>query len=211
LKKARGRLIVNSVVSVILILVIGFLVIGNHFVVSFRESTQNMGTFDWRLESWRLLLAENGTGGNFVKIFGHPFGSGYGRLLYGNIVDISPHNYFVQVYWDLGLLGFSMIFGIYFLLVKYFYTTRYQSGFQSLALILLIGQLVFFIPYSPNFEQGLFLGLALNFLRKFHVSSRSKMITINHNKTATIHYMGKVINVQSNLIISVYFHYHTRP
>lgn len=121
-------------------------------------------TFAWRVEGWKELIAESKKFGFSEFMFGKPFGAGYSRKVWGSEVNYTPHNFYIQVFLRLGILGLIALIYIYAVLIRWLIQPnnqefgKYFSG--RLTYILLITQLMFFITYSPHYEQGILLGLA---------------------------------------------------
>jgi len=122
-------------------------------------------TFMWRVESWKALLIEKESSGYINYFLGKPFGAGYVRDVWGFERTETPHNYYIQVILRLGAFGLIALFSTYAILIRsLMQPAPYKAGgyFNGrLVSILLITQLIFFITYSPNFEQGIILGLAM--------------------------------------------------
>jgi len=122
-------------------------------------------TFMWRVEGWSGLLAERSTFGYSDYLFGKPFGSGYVRKVWNIERTETPHNYYIQTFLRLGVFGLIALLCTYAILISRLAQSgsRKVGGYFSgrLVYILLITQLIFFIAYSPSYEQGIILGLAM--------------------------------------------------
>lgn len=122
-------------------------------------------TFMWRVESWKALLAERNTFGYSDYLFGKPFGAGYVRKVWDFERTETPHNYYVQAFLRLGALGLIALLCTYAILIHRLTqsASNRDGGYFSgrLVYILLATQLIFFITYSPGYEQGIILGLAM--------------------------------------------------
>jgi hypothetical protein len=97
-------------------------------------------------------------------VIGSPFGSGYAReiavgTMHG-IVEVNPHNFYVQVFLRLGIVGLALMVVIYARLLQR--SRRLGDSWGQATCFLLLTQLVFFSTYPPSFEQGLLLGLVAN-------------------------------------------------
>lgn len=128
-------------------------------------------TFIWRLEGWAALLRPD-TGWNFVDLaIGRPMGSGYARTLGNSVVNtaeiesgVIPHNYYLSMLLRGGIIGLVAFVGLYLKLVKILRQQARQPNASLYApafLTLLITQLIYYVPYSADFIQGLFLGGAV--------------------------------------------------
>lgn len=131
------------------------------------ESSQNTGTFEWRLEGWKQLLASEQISGPFNRLFGAPFGSGYSRVVGGFITEVSPHSFYVQSLLRLGVLG-TLLLGFAFLIaIRSNSASRLLLGppanpsMLGVWNVVLIASLVYFVTYAPTFELALPLGIAL--------------------------------------------------
>ncbi|MBE0446824.1 MAG: O-antigen ligase family protein [Actinobacteria bacterium] len=122
-------------------------------------------TFIWRVESWSALLAERSSFGYSDYLFGKPFGSGYVRKVWDFERTETPHNYYIQTFLRLGVFGLIALLCTYAILIsRLAQSASYKaSGYFGgrLVYILLMTQLIFFITYSPSYEQGIVLGLAM--------------------------------------------------
>ncbi len=147
------------------------LVFGSHAMETrqaLETSARDSGTFEWRIEGWRQLLAQDI--GPLGYAVGLPYGSGFVRWVENETVDVAPHNYFVQVVLRLGAIGLGLLLSLYLVcwhgLQKFGRLAHCRDGpdarFWRLVLIL---QLVFFVPYSPGYDQGMLLGIALSLIR----------------------------------------------
>ena len=114
-------------------------------------------TFSWRVEGWQRLLdrplADLATG--------DPFGAGYARVVQGTRVDYSPHNDYIEVLLRVG------IGGLLILLITYGQVLRrgrlLEESFSEARILFFIiaSQLVYYVTYPPEFEQGLILGFCV--------------------------------------------------
>ncbi|MFP5333817.1 MAG: hypothetical protein ACLGIV_00735 [Actinomycetes bacterium] len=116
-------------------------------------------TVTWRAESWSLLLARVPGFGPLDVLTGLPMGSGFRRVIGGQIVDVSPHSLYVQTILRGGLVA---LVGLLLLLAP---ALRRSGGPPSPQAVAGRGVLVtlalFFAAYGAAPEQGLVLGLAL--------------------------------------------------
>jgi len=63
------------------------------------------GTFGDRLTGWRFLIDETRSKGSYAVALGEPFGTSYTHTVGVIRVNLQPHNYFVQGFLRLGLIG----------------------------------------------------------------------------------------------------------
>lgn len=153
------------------LLIIGFVIIfalilnlfeNNRFLESIMGSAQDLQNFRWRMESWRQLLSTTRNQSFIDYVFGQPFGAGFFRYMFDSSYssDTAPHNYFVETFLSIGIIGLFLFILIY--LRSLTLLKRYQRYLATRPFfLLLISQLLFFLTYSPNYEQGLLLGSAL--------------------------------------------------
>jgi hypothetical protein len=150
------------VASILLFLVI-FVVFENTLLgTTFAGSATNMQNFEWRLEGWKQLLLPVRYQSDVDYLIGQPFGTGYSRVIFdsSNSVDVAPHNFFVQTFLNIGAIGSLLLLIIYIKPIASLIRHK-NLLFYSPFLLLLVSQLIFFLTYSPNYEQGLLLGSAL--------------------------------------------------
>lgn len=124
-------------------------------------SGQNTTT--WRIESWQILLSQ--VSGIKEYLFGTPMGTGYWRVLDNVEIGYAPHNFYVQVFLRTGLFGILFMFRLYQVIQKSLLVDKesYDNSpiTRNTFFILIIMQLIYYIPYSPSYEQSIVLGLAL--------------------------------------------------
>lgn len=112
------------------------------------------GTFAWRLSSWHGLFEV--PRGTLQWLIGQPLGTGYTREVFGAVVTVEPHNFYVQMALRVGIVGTLALVA---LLVRGF-----RSGIHSpepVLGVLMIAITLFFVTYAPPLDQGLILGLAV--------------------------------------------------
>jgi O-antigen ligase/polysaccharide polymerase Wzy-like membrane protein len=125
-------------------------------------SAQNLQTFEWREAGWIALLSPERFKSVWDYFVGQPFGTGYERYLFGSSypIEYTPHNFYLQTFLNIGGIGLVCLLIIYLntiiLLLKKITLPQNQAF-----LLILFSQLLFFMTYGPNFEQGLLLGIAM--------------------------------------------------
>jgi len=125
-------------------------------------SMQNMHNFEWRTAGWLALLSPERFQNLIDYFIGQPFGTGYERYLFGAsyVTEYSPHNFYIQTFLNIGGIGLFVMLYVYGKTVLSL-SLQIQDK-QKLAMgLLLISQLLFFITYSPNYEQGIILSFAI--------------------------------------------------
>lgn len=123
---------------------------------SVAEAFGDRSSLQWRLLSWAgLMTPDHLTGMDYV--IGQPMGSGFLRYVWGEAVDVQPHNYYVEAFLRTGTIGLISLLGLYFTLLR-----RLKPGGDRTALsALLVLQMLYFAAYGTQFEHGVFLGLAV--------------------------------------------------
>lgn len=117
-------------------------------------------TFAWRVTGWKELLSQRSD--LLDTVIGRPFGTGFARIMNGNLVTVSPHNWYIQTFLRIGILGVVLLLGVYILSAI---ALRSGSRASLLGLVILVTQVVFYVTYGPNMEQGVALGLVLWLVR----------------------------------------------
>lgn len=134
--------------------------VGRDLQASYTSMGGAQSSFTWRVTGWRDLLSEPR---EFVDtLLGHPFGAGFARLVNGHTVDVSPHNWYIQTFLRIGIVGLLLLVGVY---ARAFAALRSGSRADLLCRLVLLTQLVYSITYAPFMEQGVALGLVLWHLR----------------------------------------------
>jgi O-antigen ligase len=146
----------------------------NRVSAGLERSATNSDTFEWRYEGWRELV-EAGPSEYDEILFGLPFGSGYARQVGQDTVEVSPHNFYLETYLRLGVVGLLGIFG---LLARLLWLLRRAVGGPGLLddhvlFVLLVSACVYNLTYAPALFDGLLLGLAASAAarRRAHVAA----------------------------------------
>jgi hypothetical protein len=131
------------------------------------ESAQSDDTFRWRVEGWRLLLRDQGPQDLEEVSVGRPFGSSYARMIVpGQIVEVSPHNFYLESFLRVGAIGLALLVWLYAIGLRGTHLASRSEPSDELLLspgvlhVLVVTQLLYYITYSPDAAQGLLLGLA---------------------------------------------------
>ncbi len=134
--------------------------VGHDLQSSYTSMSGPQSSFAWRVTGWRDLLSE--PRGLVDTLLGHPFGTGFARLINGHIVNVSPHNWYLQTFLRIGLVGLLTMVGVY---LRALVALRSGSRADLLCRLVLLTQLIYSITYAPSMEQGVALGLVLWHLR----------------------------------------------
>lgn len=178
-KKVRSKMLIVLSGGVVVGLILAPLVAGGLGGVTeaLNSSTAEAlntqeSTFTWRLNSWQVLLTDGYLSTYADYLLGQPFGTGYARYVpdVTGLVTESPHSYYVQTLLRTGMLGLAVLLcvyaGVFARLLRFgaLQTARYFS--PQLMVVLLFTQLIFFVTYTPSYEQSILLGLAMSFARR---------------------------------------------
>jgi hypothetical protein len=130
------------------------------------SSAQRTGTFEWRYQGWVALLTDAGPRNAEEALTGLPFGRGWTRTLaQQQVVEVSPHNFYVETFLRIGVAGLVAMLLIYYLGLKATWRSPrhdHDPGLlnPSILHVTVAMQLLFYITYSPDFAQAMLLGLA---------------------------------------------------
>lgn len=133
----------------------------NSLAFSVSEAFGDRSSLQWRLLSWSgLMTPDHLTAMDYV--IGQPMGSGFLRYVWGEAVDVQPHNYYVEAFLRTGAVGLASLLGLFLSLLKRLKLGGDRTAFSAL----LVLQLVYFVAYGTQFEHGVFLGLAVALCQK---------------------------------------------
>lgn len=77
------------------------------------DAAVNSDTLDWRASGWQLLVSDAIARGPVTVAIGEPFGSGFLRkVASGASVGVQPHNWYVQIFLQLGIIGLMVFVGL---------------------------------------------------------------------------------------------------
>lgn len=132
-------------------------------------SAQDSRTFEWRVAGWLAMLDPSGPGPSTVEEWavGQPLGVSSARMLpNGWVVDVSPHNFYIEVLVRAGIIGLIILLVVYAQVLQGIDRTRREGALgtslltSNVLFVVVAVQLLFYIPYSGNnAEQALVLGL----------------------------------------------------
>jgi len=123
---------------------------GNVFDQSLAETTAKHSTFQWRVIGWTdLLSADHSAAG---LLLGFPFGTGYRRIIDGQVVLANPHSFYVATVLRLGLIGLVALAFLYWNVWRYRHQAATALGISPLTVaLLLIALVIFSLTYLPTF------------------------------------------------------------
>lgn len=125
------------------------------------DSASSTDTFEWRLEGWAILVAEQ-LDEPLDVLVGQPFGGGWERRIDGVVVSTSPHNFYVETFLRTGVLGLALLLGWFVAVTVRLSGSREKAGWladRSL-LLLVVGYGVYFLTYTPPTEHAMLIGIA---------------------------------------------------
>ena len=131
------------------------------------RSAQSTDTFEWRVAGWQMLLSDSGPQGLQELVLGRPYGTGWKRsFVPGWPIDVSPHNFYVETFLRVGLVGLAIILAIYGIALRATHVASRSSplfgGLMSPVTlhVVVAVQLLYLITYTPNMAQAVLVGLA---------------------------------------------------
>jgi hypothetical protein len=154
-KQVRNRVFVTLLVGGWLVLTgwsSGNLSIGSEFSGSMSDGQ----TYAWRTAGWRALLSQSTANGPISIAIGEPFGSGYFRVdSNGTWTTVSPHNWYVEMFLRLGIIGLTALAAMLILAVAKSRATR------PVWMFVLVAIAAFAWAYSVGWWVAPWLGAAL--------------------------------------------------
>lgn len=129
---------------------------------------EERSTAVWRIVGWRILVGEALAEGPLRILIGGGFGVGYERLIGWSEITYSPHNLFVEVFLNTGLMGllpFLLFFAVLIRSCIRRTSPHLTDAEHSTASALLVSILVYCISYSLSMDQGILIGVLAAALR----------------------------------------------
>lgn len=160
-RRLLGLLVAGVLVTIVLLVTV-FDAGETRATEQLAQSATYVDTFEWRVEGWAsLLTARRATEVDLV--LGAPFGSGWRRVVDGRLVDVSPHNWYLELFLRVGAVGLAAFLILMGRAVLALRIDDGRGGMLSnhVLLILLTTQLVYFLAYDPRTVQSLVSGLCL--------------------------------------------------
>lgn len=158
----------------------GLLLLGSDLSsLNLSGSTLDLSSFMWRIKGWAALVSTYRYQTPLDYIIGQPFGTGYIRYITNPTyaTTVNPHNFFVQTFLNIGGLGLSLLLILYISTLRSLFVHS-QNRIMLSIILLLFSQLIFSITYTPSFEQGFILGLAILIVGASSDSLRRKNMAI---------------------------------
>jgi len=122
-------------------------------------------TFSWRVDGWKQLFNGSYLSTTSEVMFGRHFGRGLLRYYHGEPINFSAHNYYIDTLMQLGAVGLCVLLFIYLGTLKRL--RRLDAGglvltqFVEVLRVMLATDLIYFMVYQANYEQGIVLGTAV--------------------------------------------------
>ncbi|WP_161958087.1 hypothetical protein [Azospirillum palustre] len=137
---------------------------GNLLTLAFQSAIEEPFTTEsslgWRITGWKLLLERVYSSGWPTILFGAGYGAGYERQIGWTTVFQSPHNFYIAMLLDTGLVGVGLwVYG--FARTAAGLLARLPAGLAEWrpCLVSLLATIVIYdIPYNHLSEQGVWLG-----------------------------------------------------
>lgn len=125
-------------------------------------------SYNWRLEGWQILVSRALSDGIATIVMGSGFGVGYARQMGWALVEYSPHNFYLEIFLNTGLLGL----GLWCLATLETGVRIARGGINAPgrldrtgAMALLVAIAFYNIPYTLSSEQGLLIGMLAAMVR----------------------------------------------
>jgi len=179
-----NNLLVIGVLGFIVLTPILYLGYADSFLGSISESAEkathlSKGTFGDRMRGWYRIMEYWQPRPFLNQAFGDPFGGKYAGM------DVVPHNFFFHSLLRAGLFGTLLIIMFYlFILGKLYLNIRQHPDnriYLMLFFMLIIGQMAYYIPYGPQPEHGIILGIAASLAKRKDVIENNKKIETSRN------------------------------
>ena len=160
-------------------------VLGSSLAGAVTEPFSGQSSLAWRYAGWEDLILNAAPRDALGILFGQGFGSSFLRNIGLNVVHVSPHNYYLQTYLLLGATGLLAWLVFYYVCLKRLkklshvpVPTLLDPAFMW---VIMIGQLIFIIPYTPNYEQSIFIGIAARMVMQLRDPSSTELPKITRS------------------------------
>lgn len=180
--KALSKLIVIGFSGMILLVPLVLSGYADNFMDSILGSAERAthlqtGTFGSRMKTWERITLYWDKLGLMDQLFGEPFGSGYAGS------QTAPHNMFFHSLLRAGMLGTFILVWFYLGILLRLYCRllidKSNLVYISLFFMLVIAQIAYYIPYSPQPEHGVILGIAASLAKRKKVANQTRQPTIH--------------------------------
>ncbi|MDZ7677393.1 MAG: hypothetical protein U5K29_02445 [Acidimicrobiales bacterium] len=119
----------------------------------------DLTNWEWRQDRWGQIWDEHAARGPVASVFGSEYGYPWLTTPDGGR-GVSPHNLYIRIMVRLGLVGAVALFGTYLWFVGRHLRVRSVPSHGQILAILLVGHLVYYVPYGTTPVLGLVLGAA---------------------------------------------------
>lgn len=128
------------------------------------ESATDSDTLQWRMEGWNALVRDTGPETALEVMYGRPFGSGWDREVGPIVVDVTPHNYYIESTFRVGVLGSALFLWMFTVVLSRLRRAPPTEGLfhRETLFVLLAGLPVYFVTYEFPEIQGMLLGVGLS-------------------------------------------------
>jgi hypothetical protein len=76
------------------------------------DSVTSSATFGWRAAGWQTLVSDAIARGPAAIAIGEPYGNGFVRTIGQDTTGVQPHNWYVQIFLRLGIIGLMVLAGM---------------------------------------------------------------------------------------------------
>lgn len=139
------------------------------------EATERQSTLQWRIQGWLGLLQLLSP---LEVLIGRSFGSDYSRIVLGNVITHSAHNFYISKLFQIGIVGVLLYGTIAFrVIIGLWKVCRSDAvpddrNLATVLLALMLGHLCYLTVYDIGISTALVLGYAIGF-----VQSRGRQTT----------------------------------
>lgn len=126
-------------------------------------SATDVETFGWRVAGWQELIEDQAPGSFQEVVLGQPMGGGFARFLNGIVVDVSPHNFYLETFLRLGVVGVIVLVGLHLWVVGRLLRSRGGTALvrDDVLAITLVLALLYYLTSHADPEQAILLGLGI--------------------------------------------------
>ena len=163
----RTRLVAGIIASLVVGALLTLLLFGSQGEStqrSLQRSASDTGTFAWRVEGWKALLAEKAPAETLM--IGQPFGAGFDRHMGGGILSASAHNFYLETLIQFGIPGVLLLFGLYVWSIGHLSREPRIPLYPDFRLwqAFLVMHLAYSVTYSLNYDQAVLLAVVVSVL-----------------------------------------------
>jgi hypothetical protein len=133
-------------------------------IESLQQSATTDNTLIWRIAGWYQLVFLR-TADTTHLLFGDAFGTGFARMIGNSDVVVGPHNFYVETYLRLGIVGLCLL--VWFFVQEFRTCNRLASLYIPVKArlsprlwgLLILFQMTYSITYNPGYEQSIIIGM----------------------------------------------------